>query len=346
MPQNENSTDADVAEKGLINADTTITAYQISEKSVSENTIESIADIRAVSKGDQKLWLNISGLANRELIDQICAHYEIHPVIIEDIANINQRPKVGIYESYIHIVMKLCQINPANNAITKRQLSFILMENVLITFLEEPTDIFNPVIRHLQAPATKLRSLELDYLLYHLMDSVVDDYFTVVDLKAEIIDQIEDDLIENPKTVSLDQIYITKRDLIRVRKVIAPTKDLINLLLKDDTTLIKQSSDAYFLELFNHCLRVLETIESDREMIANILDIYLSTINNKINETMRVLTIFATIFAPLTFIAGIYGMNFKNMPELSWHYGYYVVLGVMGVIIVGMLGFFRRKKWI
>lgn len=300
--------------------------------------------IKEAQEAGQNVWVDISGLADIEKITKICALYNIHPLVIEDLLNTKQRPKLDIVDDYIFVVFKLLQSPPNHLTYSTEQFSLIIKHQLLLTFRESPKYNLSSIYQRLNGEHSLTREHGSDYLTYLIMDYIVDDYFNFVESSAQLLESLEEQLINNPETIKLRTLYTIKRRTITLRKTIPPLRDIVHLLLTDDRGLVNKKYSLYFRDLYDHCIRLVESIDLHREMSANMLDIYLSTINNRMNESMKILTLFASIFIPLSFIAGIYGMNFKFMPELDWRYGYPFILGSMILLALLMLYFFKRKK--
>lgn len=290
-------------------------------------------------------WLNIDGLHEVDILDKIGKHYNIHPLVMEDSLNTQQRPKVEIFDKYIFIVMKMITLN-VENELKIEHLSILLGENFVITFQEGEGDIFDIVRDRIKNSKGRIRKYCSDYLTHALMDVVIDNYFSILEKLGETIEYLDDNVVENPNEALVQHIQLMKRKLIFLRKSIMPLRELINRLLREETPLIKESTIPYLRDLYDHTIQVVDNIETFRDLVSSILDVYLSSVSNKMNEVMKMLTIIATIFIPLTFIAGIYGMNFEFMPELKYHWGYPMIWVVIIVIFLSMLFYFRRKKWI
>lgn len=319
--------------------------YVYNSHKLEKNSIDSIEKFNeALIRDSNNIWLNITGLSDLQWIESLCNSINIHPLVIEDIFNTKQRPKIDVYDDYIFITLKKRKLD-SSDSMDYEQISFIIKNNVLITFQEKADDFFKAISKRLQNHESRLRKFGIDYLAYLLIDTIVDDYLNIIEEKADELEDIENNLIENPDKCFLDKLYILKREYIHLRKIILPIKEVVGILIRQDIISIKDYMNFYLRDLYDHCLRLIESIDSNREMSTSIIEIYLSSVSNKMNETMRLLTIFASIFIPLTFIAGVYGMNFKYMPELTWRYGYYFTLGIMAFVIIILLAYFRKKKW-
>jgi len=292
-------------------------------------------------------WLHLQGLNNIELVREIADHYKIHPLTLEDILNVGQRPKVEEFDQYEFITFKLLAWNPEKLIFSAEQLSLVLGKDYLLSFQESDSSILNDIQEKLCAePNQRLRQQGCDYLAYRLMDRVVDNYFEVLEGVGNQIDLVEEKIISDPVPQNTRTIYRLKRQMLLLRKSIWPLREVLSHLLQVEETLITPFTRLYLRDLYDHVVQAIDTLETYRDMLSNLLDVYLSSLTNRMNEVMKTLTIIATIFIPITTLASIYGMNFTYMPELHWHYGYFIVLGLMVGIAVVMMIYFQRKKWI
>ncbi len=291
-------------------------------------------------------WINIDGLHEVEIIEKIGKHFDIHPLILEDILNTRQRPKMEDFESYIFIVLRMIYYDEEKTEITSEQVSIILGSNFVISFQEREGDVFNFVRERLRNSKGRIRKMGADYLAYALVDAIIDNYFIILEKIGEDIEDMEEELVTNPVPETLQTIHDLKREMIVLRKSVWPLREVISALERGESPLIQESTGIYFRDVYDHTIQVIDSIETFRDMVSGMLDIYLSSVSNKMNEVMKVLTIIATIFIPLTFIAGIYGMNFQFMPELGWRWGYPAVWLVMSAVLITMLVYFRRKRWL
>ena len=322
-----------------------ITLVRYDDTSLSEKQIFSAADLREEKGLPGVLWVNIDGLHDVKLLEEIGLIFGLHPLIMEDILNTDQRPKAEDFGDYIFIVLKNIH-NHADNMLHVDQVSIILGSNFVISFQEKESVLFDPVRERLRTARGRIHRAGADYLAHHLMDAVVDQYFVVLEEIDDKIETLEDDLVQQTTTVKLQAIHQMKRELILLRKSLWPLREAIGLLQRSDSPLIADSDLIYFKDISDHIIAVIDTVDTFRDMLAGMLDIYLSAASMKMNQVMKVLTIIATIFMPLTFLAGIYGMNFDYMPELRWHWGYFAVWIVILTIALTMLILFRKKKWI
>jgi len=291
-------------------------------------------------------WINIEGIHQVEIIEKLGSHFGLHPLLLEDILNTDQRPKMEDYGDYIFIVLKMLYLGEANNEIEAEQVSLILGSNFVISFQEREGDVFDPVRDRIRNAKGRIRKAGADYLAYTLLDAIVDNYFIILESLGETIEETEEQLATNPNPETLQLIHALKKEMIFLRKSIWPLREVISGLERCESSLIHESTGAYLRDVYDHTIQIIDTVESFRDMISGMLDIYLSSISNKMNEVMKVLTIFASIFIPLTFVAGVYGMNFSFMPELKWQWGYFGILGVMALVGISLVVYFKRRKWL
>jgi magnesium transporter len=325
---------------------TRITRIDFDEKSIEEKEIDRIEACFPFKDKPMVTWMNIDGLHEVEIIKKIGARFDIHPLVLEDIAHTGQRAKTEDFDSYLFIVLRMLYYGGKGDEIVGEQVSLILGPNYVISFQEREGDLFNPIRERLRNGKGRIRKAGSDYLAYTLFDAIVDHYFVILERIGEEIESIEEELVTNPIPETLQMIHRMKGHLIFLRKSVWPLRELINVLERRESPLITKPTRIYLRDVYDHTIQVIDTIETFRDMVSGMLDIYLSSVSNRMNEVMKVLTIIATVFIPLTFIAGIYGMNFKYMPELEWHIGYPLALAVMLAIVVLLMIFFRRKKWL
>ena len=317
-----------------------------------EKEVNNIEEVFPFKDTPTVTWINIDGLHDTELIGKIGDYFGMHPLTTEDIVNTGQRPKYEDFDKYIFVVLKMFMFEDQSKEVISEQVSLILGSNFVISIQEKEGDVFNPIRERLRNAKGRVRKMGADYLAYSLLDTVVDNYFLILEKLGDKIEGMEDELVTNPRPQILRTIHNLKRDTIFLRKSVWPLREVASGLERSESKLIAKSTHIFLRDLYDHTIQVIDTIETFRDMVSGMLDIYLSSISNKMNEIMKVLTMFAAIFIPLTFIAGIYGMNFNpeaskwNMPELSWPFGYLGVWGIMLAVTVVMLFYFRRKKWI
>jgi|SRR5690554_61880 len=306
-------------------------------------TLEELIKLKTSCNGT--LWINIDGLHEEETIEKICSSFAIHKLSIEDILSIGQRPKLDEHANYIHTVLKMFMIDPKDDNIEDEQLSFILKDDILITFQEKTGDVFDSVRKRIKEGKGLIRKRGASYLLYALMDSVVDHYFLILESIGDKLEEIENQLLENPDTLTLNKLHSVRRETLYLRRSVYPLREVIGRFEKLEEPYVLNDSRVFIRDLYDHTIQVIETIEVFRDMASGLLDLYMNSVSNKMNEIMKVLTIMASIFIPLTFMAGVYGMNFENMPELKWKYAYFFVVGIMVLLAILMLVYFKRKKW-
>lgn len=292
------------------------------------------------------VWISVDGLHDAAAIEKLGEIFELHPLLLEDLVNTEQRPKLDDYEDYLFVVLKLFRLDEETGRLTGEQVSLVLGERFLLSFQEHPVDVFESVRGRLRGGKGRIRKSGPDYLAYALIDSVVDHYFVVLERLGEVLEELEGRVIESPTTETLEQIHRLKREMILLRRSVWPLREVANALLREDPPLMQEQTRVYLRDVYDHTIQVIDTLESYRDILTGMLDVYLSSASNRLNEVMKVLTIIATIFIPLTFVAGVYGMNFEFMPELEVWWAYPAVLGLMLLIALAMIGFFRRKEWL
>ena len=297
-------------------------------------------------------WVDVLGLGNKETWRQMGEVFNLHLMTQEDVVNVPQRPKVVDYEDHILIIAWMVMIKPNSDNFHKEQVSFILGKHYLLTVQEEPDyDCFDPVRDRIRKGQGTIRRHGADYLAYTLLDSIIDGFFPVLEVYGERIEELEDEVVVNPTRKTLEKIYKIRRELLTLRRAIWPQRDAINVLIRDTSDLISPEVRIYLRDCYDHTVQVMDMVETYRELSSGLMDVYLSSVGNKMNEIMKLLTVISSIFIPLTFVAGVYGMNFNtekspwNMPELNWYLGYPLCLGLMAAIASGLVYFFWRRGW-
>ncbi|MEM3586000.1 MAG: magnesium/cobalt transporter CorA [Candidatus Jordarchaeaceae archaeon] len=323
-----------------------ITIIDYDEQHVIEKEVKTIDECFPFKNTPTVTWINIDGVHDAEIVEKIGNCFDIHPIILEDIMNTEQRPKIEDLGNYIFIILRMIHPNTKGKEIESEQVSIIIHSNYVITFQERPGDVFEPIRERIRSGKGRIRKMGPDYLAYSLIDAIVDAYFVISEKIGEQIGDIDEELITNPTQETLRSIHKLKRELLSLRRYTWPVREIINVLEKAESPLIKKSTGIYLRDVYDHTIQIIDTIEIFRETLSEMVDAYLSSINNRMNEIMKVLTVIATLFIPLTFIASIYGMNFSWMPELEWPEGYHIVLLVMAALGILMLIYFKRKKWI
>ncbi|WP_235855625.1 magnesium/cobalt transporter CorA [Methanofollis fontis] len=314
-------------------------------ESVEERTISDPTALEEYRDRDSITWINVTGLHETAVIERIGGIFGIHPLVLEDILNTEQRPKLEDYDETIFAILRMVRYDGAGDLVDE-QVSLVLGENYVLSFQEQPGDLFDPVRERIRQPKWRARRLNADYLAYALIDALVDGYFVVIEAFGERIEEIDDRILDESDPQVLGLIRSIRRDLIALRKHAWPMREMASALERSEHSLIQPQTRLYLRDVYDHTVQVIDTLETYRDMAAGMLDIYLSSTSNRMNEVMKVLTIIATIFIPLSFIAGVFGMNFRHMPELEWGYGYYGSLLLMAAVAAGMLVYFRRRGWL
>jgi magnesium transporter len=323
-----------------------ITVIDYDEVAYDEREVKSPEECLPFKDKKTTTWINIDGLHEINIIKKISEDFDIHPLVLEDILNTDQRPKLEDYEGYIFIVLKMLQYHKTKRQITTEQVSLVLGSNFIISFQEEKGDVFEPIRKRIRENKGRVRKMKADYLAYLLIDSLIDNYFLMLETFGDKIENIEEELIENPTSKTVHVIHNLKKNLITLRKSVWPLREVIGAFQRLESPIIRKATNIYLRDIYNHTIQVIDTVETFRDMVSGMLDIYLTSINNRMNEIMKVLTIIATIFIPATFIAGVYGMNFKYMPELDWKLGYLFAWGIVTIIGISMLIYFKKRNWI
>ncbi len=321
-----------------------ISVIDFTENNFEEKQVENVKDCHSYKSKPSISWINIDGISDIDVVEKIGRNFDIHPLVLEDIVNTEQRPKIEDFEDYIYLVLKMLHYDESVG-VRAEQVSIILGESFVISFQEIPGDVFESIRHRIRTAKGRIRKMGADYLAYALIDAIVDNYFIILEKIGEKVEGIEEELVSDPDPNTLQLIHGLKREMIFLRKSVWPLRELISGLQRSESKLIDSTTDIYLRDVYDHTIQVIDTVETFRDMISGMLDIYLSSASNKMNEVMKVLTIFAAIFIPLTFIAGIYGMNFQNMPELSWNMGYPMALLIMLSVGITMLFYFKNKKW-
>jgi magnesium transporter len=304
-----------------------------------------IEDVFKYEDSTRITWINVNGLSNTDDIITIGNHFELHPLIQEDIVSTNQRPKIDEYEAYLFLVFKMLHYDDEH--LTIEHISMVVGEDYILTLQEAEGDVFEDLRDRLEHGKGRLRSAGADYLMFAILDAVVDNYFTVIEFLSNKVELLEDKLFDDKEDPNIiEEIQDLKKEILKIRRAVLPLREVVNRLEKIESPLIQERTNKYIRDLYDHIIQVNESVEIYREMIWGLMDMYMTTISNKMNEVMKVLTIMASIFIPLTFLAGIYGMNFENMPELHFKNSYFYLLGVMVLVFFGMIWYFKRKKWL
>ena len=326
-------------------ADISISVLDYSETSVDSkpSTPEGCKDYLST---DTTSWINIDGLHKVEELQTIGNTFNLHPLVMADIVNTDQRPKCEFYDGYIYLVLKMIRWNRKENRIDSEQISLVIGEGWVLSFQERPGDVFDPVRERIRLAKGKIRQRKSDYLGYALFDEVVDNYYVVLEGLGDTIEELEEEILNRPSQDSIERLHALKREILFLRKAVWPLREMAQSLEREDHILISDAVRPYLRDVYDHTIHIIEIIDSYRDLLSGLLDLYMTTISNTMNNVMKVLTIIATIFIPITFVAGIYGMNFKYMPELEFEHGYFYALGLMGAITMVMIVYFHRKRWL
>lgn len=326
--------------------DVKITAMAIADGGVVERELPNLAAAMPLAPAPAVTWINVDGLSRLDVIEMLGEYFGVHPLVQEDLLDTEQRPKLEDHDAYLFLVAKMFDDGDGRGDLRVEQVSFLVGPNFVISFSEDEGDVFDPVRDRIRNGKGRICRRCSDYLVYGLLDAVVDSYFGVVERLGERLEELEETLVRNPNREALAEIHRLKRNMIFLRRAVWPLREVVGALERGTSPLVHEETRAYFRDVYDHCFQVIDTIETLREMVAGMLDIYLSSVSNRTNEVMKVLTIIATIFIPLTFLAGVYGMNFKFMPELGWRWAYPVLWGVMVTLAGCMLLWFKRRKWL
>jgi magnesium transporter len=305
--------------------------------------ISGLKELRSLETGIR--WLNVEGLNEVEVLEAIGKIFNLHPLILEDILNTDQRPKIDVNDDYIYISAKMLFYDKEAGEFDIDQVSFILGKNYVISVSEKDTDVFEPVIKRLQQGMSRFRKLGADYLAYSLLDVIVDNYFAVLEGFGEKVEFVEDEMVVRTSRQTLRTIHKLKRQILFLHKSVWPLREVLSFLERGESLLVQETTEIYIRDLYDHIVQVMDTTETLRDILSSMLDVYLSSSSNRMNEIMKVLTIISTVFMPLSFIVGVYGMNIRNMPELNWPWMYPVLWLIMICISISMLIYFKRKKW-
>ncbi len=290
-------------------------------------------------------WINVYGLHDVEVIEKLGRHFGIHPLVLEDLLNVDQRPKAEDYGDYLFFVLRMLAWNEDAARVEEEQVAIVLGERWVLSFQERPGDILGPLRERIRSGKGRLRARGPDYLAYAIIDAVVDHYFVVLERFGERLDAIEEELLDSVERSTVHGIHRMKRELLYLRKSVWPLREVLGAILRDESRLVTEETKIFLRDVYDHTIHVIDTVETYRDITAGMLDTYLTAVNNRMSEVMKVLTIIATIFIPLTFLAGVYGMNFEHMPELEWPWAYPAVLLAMLAVGIGMAFWFRRRGW-
>ena len=323
-----------------------ITVIDYDAERFKEKTVASVEECLAYAGTPSVTWINVDGIHDAVLVEKLCTHYGLHPLAVEDVLSVGQRPKMEDFGELVFMVVDMLTYDVGRGELGSEQVSLVLGRNFVLSFQERPGDVFEPLRERLRRDKGRIRKAGSDYLAYSLLDAIVDGYFLVLEGLGERTEALEEELVRDPTPGTLRAIHALKRQAITIRRSVWPLREVLSALTKGGSRLVLDETGIYLRDVYDHTIEIIDTIESLRDLLAGMVDTYLSSVSNRMNEVMKVLTIIATIFIPLTFIAGVYGMNFKYMPEIEWPPAYFVVLGVMVAVAAWMLLFFRRKRWL
>jgi len=323
-----------------------ITIMRYDATALEELEVGSVDQCRDPIERGPVTWINLDGLHDTQIVRDLGEYFGLHPLVLEDIVTTTQRPKFEDHEDYLFFVLRMLTFESDKNEVRSEQVSLVLTPMCLLTFQENIGDCFALVRQRIRQGKGRLRASGADYLAYALTDAIVDNYFIVLEQIGTRIEGLEDVLVERPHPEHLHDVHELKREMILLRKAVWPLREVVASLERTDSPLINDKINIFLRDLYDHTVQVIDAVESFRDLLSSLQDLYLSSVSNRMNEVMKVLTIIATVFIPLTFLAGVYGMNFEHMPELRWRFGYLVCWVVMVGIAVGLLVYFRRKRWL
>ncbi len=323
-----------------------ISLIEYGDADLTEHQFTSLAEAHSYQPKLPVRWLNVHGLHEPEVMAEIGRRFKLHPLVLEDILNTNQRPKVDDYGDYLFIVARFFEIDAGSQQIGSDQVSLILGPNFVLTFQERPSGRFDPVRERLRQDRGQIRRLGADYLAYSLLDAVVDRYFTILENIGERTEELEDMMLDRPRPGALQLVHQLKRETLSLRRSIWPLREVINSLTRADERFFRPETRPYLRDVYDHTVHAIESLEANRDMIAGMLDIYLSAISNRVNQEVRALTVVAIIFMPATLISGIFGMNFKTMPLLDWPAGFLIAIGLMATVATTLSIVFWRRRWL
>jgi magnesium transporter len=311
-----------------------------------EKSAATLEDVEMVKNTGTVTWVNVSGLHDTALIGEIGRHFNLHPLLLEDILNTDQRPRMEPYDDFIYIVLKMLHWHEITTTVEIEQVSLLVSGSYVLSFEEREDDIFDSLRQRLKNDQSRLRSCGSDYLAYAILDTIVDNYFLVLERISDELEALEEEVIIHPTPHTLDTIQSLKRELLYIRKAIWPLREAIGRLSHGDIPFFQQNTLIYIRDVYEHTIQIIDSVETFRGIVSGTLDIYLSSISNKMNEIMKVLTVIATVFIPITFITSLYGMNFTHMPELDWPFGYPLVWLIILITSGSLLMYFKRRDWL
>ena len=313
--------------------------------SIEEHELSDVSELQDLLHEDSVSWIDVQGLGDEEVLRSVANVFDLHALALEDVVNVPQRPKVEDYEKHLLFITRMAVLDDAYT-VKAEQVSVFVGPSFVLTFQERHGDLLDPIRNRLRQGKGPIRKSGADYLAYAIIDTVVDGYYPILESLGEVLESMEDDIIERPSRSLLQQIHHIKRELLAIRRAIWPQREAINSLIRDDNPLVGDAVKVYLRDVYDHCVQIIDVVETYRELAGGLMDIYLSSVSNRMNEVMKVLTIMASIFIPLTFMAGVYGMNFENMPELKVRWAYPILMATMIAVAAGMVVYFWRKGWV
>ncbi len=323
-----------------------ISVITYDEGSLEETPLDPAVGCPTIKPAPAITWVNVVGVADAEALERLGQCVNLHPLVVEDIANTGQRVKLEDYTDYLYLVVKSLSWDSQAGEVTTEQISLLVGDHWVLSFQEAGPDAFESVAARLRNEKARARKMGADYLAYELIDAVVDHYFETIEQVGEQIELLEDEVVTDPQAGTIEDIHRLKRDMILLRRAVWPLREVVGGFERLDSELVKPTTGVYLRDVYDHTIQVIDTIEAFRDVLSGLLDIYLSSISNRMNAVMKVLTIIATIFIPLSFLAGVYGMNFKGIPELEWRWGYAAFWAICAVTTVVMVAYFKKKRWI
>ncbi|WP_228527788.1 magnesium/cobalt transporter CorA [Pararhodonellum marinum] len=334
------TTHPDLSEQPII-----MELYQFGENHFQKANITHPDQIKPFLEQPHKFWLNVSGIHDLDLMNQLSEIFQFHVLVLEDIINLYQRPKIEVFEEHVLVVTKMIYCKGSLSDLKCEQISLLFGDNFILTVQENPYDIFDSIRTRLENPSGKMRKLGTDYFAYTLLDKIVDGYFDIIEQISDATEDLESEIIDNKKRVKLHTIYQHKKSIQEMKRNAWPMREILSLWQKSESRFLKKRTHHFINDLYEHIIEIIENLETQRESITSLVEIYMTQLSIKQNEVMKTLTVIATIFIPLTFIAGVYGMNFTHMPELEWPYGYSLVWGVFLLVTLAMVYYFKKNRW-
>ena len=324
----------------------TVELMEYNVESLEERAVPLDFDFKEIVDSPRLTWVNVDGLSDLGLIRSLGDAFDLHPLVLEDLVSVGQRPKIEEYGDYFFLVLRMLTVGPDRRSVVSEQVGIILGRGWVLSFQEREGDVWKEVRERIRGKSGRIRTRGADYLAYALLDAIVDHYFHILEAVAEAVEELEVDVLDAPTAETMRQIHNLRQEMLVVRRAVWPVRELANALIRTESDLIEAGTEFYLRDVYDHSVQVMDTAETLRDVISGLMDLYLSSVSNRMNEVMKVLTIMASVFIPLTFMAGIYGMNFENMPELGWPWAYPTLIGVMTAIGLGMIFLFKKRDWL